>query len=795
MNILASYNWIKELVKTDLSPEEFAKEFSLRSMSVETIDKLGDRLNGIVVGIIESVEKHPNADRLRIVSVNLGSKTSSIVCGGANLAVGQKVVVAQIGSKVRWHGAPEWTTLEKATIRGVDSDGMICAAAEIGFDKLLAGDHDIWDITSITDATAGTPIAQALGIDDAIFDIEVTTNRPDTMGIVGLAREASVAIGADLRLGASEPSMRPNAKTDFSVSIQDKRCERYMAAVVENITVGPSPWWLQRRLLLAGHRPINNIVDISNYVRLELGQPMHAFDASTITGKQIIIRKGKKGEKMTLLDDKVVELSSAPIVIADAQRPLALAGIMGGKDSGTSNSTTSIVFEAASFSSVTIRRSARAFDIVSDSQLLYEKGLSPGLLPIALARAVELAEQIAGGKCVQTIDVYPKPRKAKVFTLKTKRVRERIGVEIGDDEQIGYLSKLGFGVTKKGANYSVTVPYWREDDIEGEVDFTEEIARMYGYHNMPAVLPASRLPEGTDDPSLVWESWLKQYFAGLGFTEFFSNSLVSVSDLESYAISPKDAIGVFNPLTNDITHLRPTLVPSMLRIIERNQAMVPSANVFELARVYLPRDNNLPDERLTLTIGIYGVIDGEAVFMQLRGMLEKLADRTGISFTFDRLTDDDRWHDGRSVSIHSDAGQIGILGQVSTDFQTAFSLHRPVFLAVIDLEALVPMMKKSYHYIPVPIFPTVIRDIAILLDDRTEFSKIHDVVCGSSSLVTDCSVVEIYRGEGIPAGKKSITISVTMMASDRTLTSDEVDEIITTVIRELALRVSGILRS
>lgn len=453
-----------------------------------------------------------------------------------------------------------------------------------------------------------------------------------------------------------------------------------------------------------------------------------------------------------------------------------------------------MVFEVATFDALAIRRGARSVDTASDSQLLFEKGLSPGALPAALARAVELAKEIADGVVDQVVDVYPKPRKPKTFTFRPKKARARIGVEIDDATQVGILERLGFVVEPKGTAYRVTVPYWREDDIEGEVDFTEEVARMYGYHNMPAVLPASRLPVGTDDVSLVWESWFKHALAERGYTECFSNSLVSVSDLETYGVSPKDTMRVLNPLTAELTHLRSKLTPSILRMIERNQALTPSASVFEVARVYIPRDHELPDERLTMVAGTYGVEDAEGTFMQLRGVLEWLSTRTGLVFEFERREESDHWHTGRTVTVHCDGVQVGYLGQISADFQNAFGIHRPVFLTVIDLEALLPRMKLSYGYKPVPVFPSVRRDIAVLLDERAEFKKVRDVVCGSGALVTACDVVEIYRGEGIPAGKKSMTLTVTMMASDRTLTTEEIDGVMTTVTRELALRVDGTVR-
>lgn len=793
MNILASYNWLKEYVKTDLSPEEFAKEFSLRSMSVETITNLRDRFAGMILGIVTEVSIHPNADRLHIVTVDLGSRTFAIVCGGTNVAIGMKVLVAPVGTKVRWHGCGDWQTLEKATIRGIDSDGMICAPSEVGFDGIAVGDHEIWDLTHLTDAKPGTPIVEALGLDDAVFDCEITTNRPDAMGMVGLAREAACAISGEFIDRAPE-KLAVGGSSTIDVRIEDKRCERYMAAVVSGVKIGPSPWWMQKCLILAGHKPINTIVDITNYVLLELGQPLHAFDLAKIEERQIVVRKGKKGEKLELLDGKMVDLDSSHIVIADAHRPLALAGIMGGKDSGTTEETSTVVFEAATFDSLAIRRGARCVEVASDAQLLFEKGLSPGALPRALARAVELAKEIAHGTCEQVVDMYPKPRKPKTFAFRPKKVNARIGLVIDEGAQVKTLEKLGFHVEKKGSAYRVTVPYWREEDIENEIDFTEEIARMYGYHNMPAVLPASRLPEGIDDSSLSWELWFKRALVSRGFTECFSNSLVSVSDLESYGISPKDAMSVLNPLTTDLTHLRPTLLPSVLRMVERNQALTPSADIFELSRVYLPRENNLPDERLSLVVGSYGVTNAEEAFMRLRGLLESLAKRTGVAFTFERLSEDNHWHASRSVSIHWDGVRIGTLGQVSGDFQTVFGIHRPALFAVINLEALVPVLKLSYGYVSVPVFPVVRRDLAILVDEKTEFKKLHDIICGSSSLVIECDVIEIYRGEGVSEGKKSVTCSITFMAPDRTLTSQEVDEVMGIVVREVGLRANGTVR-
>ncbi|MEK7632840.1 MAG: phenylalanine--tRNA ligase subunit beta [Patescibacteria group bacterium] len=793
MNILASYNWLKEHVHTKLSAEEFAKEFSLRSMSVETIEDIGERCRNIVVGDVKTATQHPNADRLRVAVVDIGEKETTIVCGGTNLVEGMRVAVALPGAMVRG-GSGETHEITLSIIRGVESAGMLCGPAEIGFDGLQAGERMIWDLSSITDARAGTPIADALDLHDVVFDIEVTTNRPDAKGIVGLAREAATAIEADFTW---EPTVLPVGKNDIplSVTIEDTtRCRRQMAVVMKNVRVGESPWWMQKRLVLSGMRPINAVVDITNYVMLEYAQPLHAFDYRAIEGAELHVRLGKKGENILALNGATYDLDGH-LVIADAKKPLDIAGIMGGEHTGITKETNTLVFVASSFEAVALRRTARALNISSDAQTLFEKGLSVQMPEIALARAIALTQEICGGEIAsEVIDERVSPYEPKAFVIDFERIRQRIGIEIPDKTVAKILESLGSALEKSGKQYRATVPYWREDDIEGEVDFTEEVARMYGYHNMPAVLPASRPPAGFDDASLDWAMWAKKFLAGAGFSEFFSNSMVSVADLEMYGVSPKDALALYNPLSTDITHMRPTLVPSMLRAIERNQAFTNTANVFELARVYIPREGGVPEERMTVVFGEYGVTDAEKTFMRLRGVVEYFAAKSGITLTFDRASKNDHWHDGRTVTITFDGVSVGTLGQIADDFQNSFGIHRPVFLVEMDLEALFPAMKHAHHYQALPAFPVVTRDIAVLVDEKTEFEKISSVVRGAKDLITDCRVVELYRGEGIPSGKKSVTVGVTLMAPDRTLTSQEVDDVMTTVVRELALRVDGVIR-
>jgi len=785
MNILASYNWIREYLNTTLSADEFARELSLKSMSVEKIDALWGKFEHMVVGVIKEIKAHPNANKLRIAVTDIGDKTVEIVCGGSNLEVGQRVFVALPGAKVRWHGEGELVTLAEVEIRGVKSIGMICAPAEVGFDKIPAGDHEIWDLSKITDAKAGTLIVDALELQDTIFDIEVTTNRPDCMSIVGLASEGAAAVDGTFAMQPKPlASYSPGA---ISVVIDSKKCPRYMAAIVKNVKVGPSPWWLQKKLLLAGHRPINNIVDITNLVLHELGQPLHAFDASKIRGNQIIVRDAKKGEKMRVLDGKEYTLSKSNLVIADAEGPMAVAGVMGGEVSSTTNETTTVVFEAATFDAVSVRRTARDLNLYSDSQLVFEKGLSTQAVPIAMARALELVEQLAGGVVEGLTDVQPKPYKALVFKASTKKIRSRIGVDVSDEQIQKILTKLGFMLEVKGSTITATVPFWRDHDIESEVDLTEEVARIYGYHNMPSTLPAVTPPPAVDDVAIVWERKLKRLLASLGYTEFFGVSLIDGKDLERFGITPLDAVKILNPLAEDLAYMRPTLIPSILRDIEKNQATTGSAKIFELSRVHAPGDNlqpatsNLPQEQYRLAIVEYGYDNSEAAFMRLKGTLERLGKETGITFSLTRVNEVPRFHSGRSADIHAEINGVrtvvGLMGELSPETERAFGLEKQVFLINLDLEALLPHLKKSLRYEPLTSFPVSRRDISFVVNERTAFEDLASAIGTATTLQLHNSItlVDIYRGAGVDNGKKSLTLSLTFSAVDRTLTSDEVE--------------------
>lgn len=796
MNILASYSWLKEYCKTDVSPEVFAREISLRAMSVEHIDVLREKFAHLVVGVVVAVKPHPNADKLRVVTINKGGTSVDIVCGGVNVEEGMKVCLAEPGAKVMGHDGKPFD-IGVSTIRGVESPGMLCGPAEVGFDALQTHDKYIWDLRMLTDASAGTSLAEALGMDDIIFDLEITTNRPDAKGMIGLAREAGVAVGGDFTW--TPPSLPQGKKNlPLRVIIEDKkRCLRQMAVAIKGVKVGPSPWWMQKRLLLAGVRPINNIVDITNYVLLEYAQPLHAFDYAKLEGSEIRVRAAKKGESIMALNGKTYELKNE-LVLADAQKPLDIAGIMGGEHTGTTETTDTIVFVASAFDPVTIRKTARALNLYSDAQLLFEKGLSTEMPPLALARAVELTLQIAGGEIAsEVLDEQVRPCKPAVYSLTPRRIRDRLGVEVSDEQIVDILTRLGFGLEKSGSRYKVTVPYWRDHDIEEEVDLTEEVARMYGYHLMPSVLPVAAPPTTPDDPTLVWEMKIKRALAAEGLTEFFGYSFIDARDLERAGIAPIQAVRVWNPLSEELGYMRPSLIPSFLRDCAANAPHTPTSEVFEISRVHIPREGDLPREELALVCGMYGGEDGEYAYRRVRAMVETVMQTVGIAYRLERASEETGWHPGRTAKILARLGNeevvVGILGQVSTAYQQAFGLLRPVMMTSLNAELLFARAKERRTYTPVPEYQASVRDISLTIDEATTHADVATIL-EKGSFVRKVELADIYRGQGVSEGKKSVTYTLTLGAPDHTLTSEEIDATLRGCVEALQVRCGAELR-
>lgn len=789
MNSLISYDWLKEYVDLGkIAPDEFAKRMSLSGPAVEKIIPQGADLERIVVGRVQEVRPHPNADKLRLAMVDIGKgeATSSvqIVCGGSNLKEDQWVAVALVGAKVRWHGEGDLIELQPAEIRGVKSEGMICAANEIGlFDAFPHAEREILDLGIAIPGMkmkAGTPIADVLGLSsDVVMDVEVTSNRVDAMGMVGMAREASAILNRPFIWKKASSIPKPKGKgTPCPVTVNAKTlCPRYMAVRIDGIQVGPSPWWLKRRLMSAGLNSINNIVDITNFVMLELAQPMHAFDANMIQ-KGITVRMARQGEKIHALDGKDHELDDSMLVIADVAAPVAVAGIIGGQASGVASNTTSIILEAATFDSVSIRRTARALNIQTDAQLRFEKGLSVQAPPDALARAVELVLELAGGTVSSSVvDVMAKRYTPQSFSISSDEIESLIGVPLPQKEMIGILRRLGFQVSTSGKKIKAVVPWWRDHDIELARDLVEEVARVYGYAAIPPVVPVGLAPRPIQ-PELFWEDRLRDISKGAGLIETYSYSFVSKELMQKAGYDPGMMLHIQNPLTVEYEVMRTTLLPSLLQAASDNREREVEMRLFEVANVYYPTGSgwkDLPAERAELGALFVGM---EEPWRHAKGYVEHLFESCGLkNISWRRLETDSFWHPGRTVQAFIDGELIATLGAVSPAIAERFKLEKPVALVDLAIKTLVERATIAKRYVSLSPFPPAKRDLAIVVDARTEYDDIARAIYGFDPMIQSVEWFDTYMGKNLPSGKKSVAMHLTFSSPERTLESADVDRL------------------
>ncbi len=860
MNILVSYNWLKEYLKTDLAPEDFASRVSLCGPSVERIHYQGADLDKIVVGKILGVEKHPNADKLRVAEVDIGptsprlrgaSKKLKIVCGGSNLQTGMKVAVALSVAKVRWHGEGELVELKPTEIRGIKSEGMICAAEEIGLGEQFPK-KDEKEILDLSDLSAkpgmpgsetlarrsggvrlesakvllpGTPLAEALNLKDVIFDIEVTTNRPDMMSVLGIAREAGTILKSPFLppkiasiKGSPTSHKASRDKGDGGVSLKVKNnepdlCGRYQAVVIEGVKVAPSPWWLKQKLASAGTRSINNVVDITNFVLWEMGQPLHAFDYEKLSSGEIVIRKAKKGEKIKALDGQEYKLKEEMLVIADEKKPVAIAGVMGGETTGVTDGTRTIVLEAATFDPVSVRRTSRALNLRSESSNLFEKGLPAEATSTALARAAELVMQLAGGKIASKVFDLRVPRslgevgrnkdfKAQAVALSVEKANKIIGIELGAVAMADILKRLGFAVVVKGDEIKAKAPYWREGDVEIEEDLIEEIARVYGYHRLPSVLPPGAPPEKSAEKIFVWEESAKQLAVAAGYDEIISYGMISKNMMDAAgdptsreaSRGAEKAVKIANPLSVDLEYMRACLLPGLLSAVAQNENNFSSAKIFELSRVYLPaKKGELPKEELHFAGINYGKSPKGELFYGAKGFAETILEKFGISSSVIpaeagiqvRESNDPNMHPARSCDIYLKNDWLGSFGEVHPVTAKNFGIGMEAGLFYFDFDALLRHAKSHKAYLPIPEYPGIKRDISFFVDKKTEYEKIKQAVISSHALVSGAEPFDVYEGKGVAEGKKSIALHIIFQSAHRTLEAKEADEAFDKIISVL----------
>lgn len=796
--MLVSLKWLRDYVDLpgDLDVEAFAERLTIASAEVEGIERVGDWDRELVtVAEVLSIDPHPNADRLKLATVEYGAgEPRTVVCGAPNVAAGQRVAFAREGAELVDPRNGERSTLKPARIRGVESAGMVLSERELGLSEAHEG---ILELPA--DAPVGRPLADYLG--DVVLDVHTWPNRADMMNMAGVARETAAITGAALHLpdpGHAEGDA--DVHEAAAVAIADPElCARYTATVVEGITMGPSPQWMQERLRAAGQRPINNVVDITNYVMLEFGNPLHAFDADRIAGT-IVVRLARDGERLTTLDGEDRELAPDTLLITDDTGPIALAGVMGGLDSEVTAGTTRVLLEAAQFDPAGIRRTSTRLRLRSEASSRFERGLAPELAAHASRRATQLLVEICGGIARRgVVDVYPRPQPTSTVTLTRGRLDTVLGFHVPDDEVASALAVLGFGAALDGGTFEVTAPWWRTD-VAIPDDVAEEVVRIAGYDRLPATTVRGRVPLHEASPEHELREHVRRSLAAAGLQETISYSLTTEDVLRRVQppgeIDANPPLRLRNTLSSDHEVLRTTLRHSVLETVDRNlRAGADEIAIFEAGRVYTPRRGAagpLPAEHEVVTAALCGddrdrwgsPLGRSLDFFDAKGVVEELGERLAVGFEFEQH-ETYGLQTGRCARLGIGGAPVGVLGEVHPDTLEAFGIERPVALFELDLAALLAAMPARGGAQPVPRFPAVVQDLALVVDEDVAAGELRAKI-EQSRLVAGARVFDVYRGEQLPAGKKSIAFAIRYQAPDRTLTTDDANREQGRIVNRLA---------
>ena len=798
MNV--SVKWLKEYVDFDLSPEALAERLLMLGMEIESIKQLGEGLDRVVVGRISTVEKHPQADKLVLCNVDVGSGTDTqIVCGAPNAREGLVAPVALVGAQL-----PNGLTIKRAKIRGEESQGMLCSEQELAISDEASGLMKLPDDTQI-----GAPLVEALGLNDVVLELEITPNRPDCLSMIGVAREIGVTTGNPLRL----PKVNvPSGTTDIhnltSVTIEaPDLCPRYAARVIQGVKIAPSPAWLQRRLETIGVGTINNIVDITNYVLMEYGHPLHAFDYHQLTENRIVVRRAKPGEKLKTIDAEERELTPDMLVIADAENPVALAGVMGGFDSEITDQTVDVLLESAYFHPPSIRKTSKVLGMHTEASHRFERGADPeGVIP-ALNRAAHLITEIAGGEiCSGIVDVYPGKREAINIKLRPERANFVLGTEIDTDEMRNILTRLGFVVSD---TFEVTAPTFRPD-VAQEVDLIEEIARVYGFDNIPTTLPRGDIPIPKVDLKENLREHVKTYLLQCGMMEAMNYAFYHPDVFDRIRLASTDplrqAVQIANPLSEDQSIMRTTLIPSLLANAQHNRNhQINDVQFFECSKVFIPSETDeYPNEpeRVAgiiagnLGAGVYGDPLRPADFFDIKGVVEGMLDRCGSSDYTITHTDHPAFHPGRRAEIRIEDKALCVFGEAHPEVLENYDLPHKAYLFELDFDRLIDVVEPMKQFEPIPIYPSVNRDLAIVLDADTPASHPTEIIkAAGGELVSALHLFDVYTGEQVPEGKKSLAFAIEYRSTTETLTDEVVDRVHGGILEQLERELGATLRS
>ncbi len=778
-----SYNWLKDYLDIDLNPRELADKITDAGLEVEEIIHTVQPVNNVVVGKVRTLRKHPDADKLSICTVFDGTEEHQVICGAPNVAEGQTIPLAKVGARL-----PNGLKIKKAKIRGVQSFGMICSREELGLETHSEG---IWELDDKWDA--GADINDVLkSHSDIIFDLFITANRADCFSHIGIARE--IAAFLDKKVTFPEITLKETAEAAIDemlrVSIDyPQGCPRYMARVIRNVRIQPSPDWLVQRLEAVGLRSINNVVDVTNYVLYESGQPLHAFDYDTIEGAEIRVRGAKKDERFTTLDDKERTLPENTVLICDARKAVAIGGIMGGQNSEVSEKTTTVLLESAYFDPVHIITSSRKLGLITDASQRFEKGTDYNMAPFALDRAAELIATLSGGEVVRgVIDVYPHPIPEKTLAVDLNRVNKILGSDLSDKEIIDLLGKVHLHY-KDGR---ISVPSYRHD-INEMVDLIEEVARLKNYDNLPTSVfePLSlEQPERTREKTITA---LRHALTQCGLQEIFTNSMQS----EKHLINPygKEAVRIMNPISDDLAFMRQSvlsgILASMAYNINRNQ---PHLRFFEIGRVFYKSNTEIPKQPTRIGLGITGNRYPEAWnnneekvdFYDLKGILESFFSIIHLDKArFILYSENSLYKSGYAAEILIEDEKAGHCGLVAQETARKFGLNTEAYVAELDYEILEKQINRELKYIPIPKFPYIEKDVAFVIDKTTEAATVIEMIRKyGGRLLSDVTVFDVYEGDKIPQGKRSVAFRLRFQSLERTLKDAEVEQIFRKIIKK-----------
>ena len=778
--MILPFSWLKDYVDVDVTPETLQEKLFSCGFEVEELTYLGKDVENVVTGRITKTEKHPDADRLTVCQVDCGALGArQIVTAATNVFAGAVVPIALDNSTVKHEGGIQ--KIKTGKLRGVVSEGMFCSGEELGInDDFYAGAEVNGILILDADTPLGTDIRPVVGIDDWLFDIAVTANRPDCQSVFGMAREVAAILKKPLKVPATDYTSHPT-KVSLTVEVREPAlCPRYVGNYVADVKIGTSPRWMRRRLALCGLRSVSDIVDITNFVLLELGQPMHAFDRNYLEGDGIVVRRANAGEKITTLDEKEFTLTPDNLLICDKKKGVALAGIMGGRNSEIKADTKEVFFEAAKFARDSVRKTSRALGQRSDSSARFEKGVDAWTCVFAMDRALHLTQELGCGTPTDCrADVNADPLTPKTIETTYEKIDGVLGIQVPHAEMKAILERLGFGVRATETGMTVTVPLWRED-VDGYPDLAEEIIRSYGYeHITPTFLARATVTRGGLTPAQKTEEKCKRTLQHEGFMETCSYSFYSPKDFDLLRLPAdapeRSAIRILNPIGEDLSVMRTVLAPSMIANVVRNVRRGNDAGrLFEVANVYLPKAlplTELPEERRHISLGLWG----EGDFFDLKGAVEAIAEAFDIRLSFER-TEKPFLHPGVAAAVKLGEKEVGWLGELHPAVCEELALEKKVYLGELDYAALAKKFAADITYRPVPKYPDAVRDLAVVVEEKVTCAQMETCILKSCKAAKKAELFDVFRGKALGEGKKSMAFHITFAAEGEKPVTPEASE-------------------